>query len=121
MQEIRETYIERIYELKNKKGYVKTVDLAKELDVKPSSVTEMLQKLADEGYVVYEKYRKIDLTEKGLKLAKSLEKRHKAIKKLLMHIGVSEEIADKDACVIEHVLSKESVDKIIKFTEGIRV
>ncbi len=121
MQEIRETYIERIYELKNKKGYVKTVDLAKVLDVKPSSVTEMLQKLADEGYVIYEKYRKIDLTEKGLNLARALERRHRAIKKLLMYIGVSEEIADKDACVIEHVLSKESVDKIIEFADKIKV
>ncbi len=121
MQEIRETYIERIYELKNKKGYVKTVDLAKVLDVKPSSVTEMLQKLAEEGYVIYEKYKRIDLTDKGLELAKSLERRHKAIKKLLMYIGVSEEIADKDACIIEHVLSKESVDKIIKFADKIKV
>ena len=121
MQEIRETYIERIYELKNKKGYVKTVDLAKVLDVKPSSVTEMLQKLADEGYVIHEKYKRIDLTEKGVKLAKSLERRHKAIKKLLMYIGVSEEIADKDACVIEHILSKESINKIIKFSESIEV
>ncbi len=119
MQEIRETYIERIYELKNEKGYVKTVDLAKLLNVKPSSVTEMLQKLSDEGYVIYEKYKRIDLTEKGVKLAKSLEMRHEAIKKLLMHIGVSEEIADKDACVIEHVLSKESIERIIEYTQSI--
>jgi DtxR family Mn-dependent transcriptional regulator len=76
MRDIRETYIERIYELKNKKGYVKTVDLANELNVKPSSVTEMLQKLANEGYIIYEKYRRIDLTDKGLELAKALEKRH---------------------------------------------
>ncbi len=119
MQEIRETYIERIYELKNKYGYVKTVDLAKVLNVSPSSVTEMLQKLADEGYVVYEKYRKIDLTPKGTELAESLEKRHEAIRKLLVYIGVSEETADKDACVIEHVLSKESVEKIMEFTRNL--
>lgn len=119
MQEIRETYIERIYELKNEKGYVKTVDLAKILNVKPSSVTEMLQKLADEGYVIYEKYKRIDLTKKGVELAESLEMRHEAIKKLLMHIGVSEEIADKDACVIEHVLSRESIDKIMNYAKNL--
>jgi DtxR family Mn-dependent transcriptional regulator len=118
MQEVRETYIERIYELKNEKGYVKTVDLAEVLGVKPSSVTEMLEKLANEGYVIHEKYRKIDLTEKGIELAKSLEKRHKAIKKLLMYIGISEETADKDACIIEHILSKESVEKIIKWANS---
>ncbi len=117
MQDIRETYIERIYELKNKKGYIKTVDLAKELNVKPSSVTEMLQKLAAEGYIIYEKYRRIDLTEKGLKLAKNLEKRHEAIKKLLMYVGVDEETADRDACIIEHIISKESIEKIMEFTK----
>jgi len=118
MQDIRETYIERIYELKNKKGYVKTVDLAKELNVKPSSVTEMLQKLANEGYIVYEKYRRIDLTDKGLELAKKLEKRHEAIKKLLIYIGVDEKTADKDACIIEHIISEESIRKIMEFTKN---
>jgi len=117
MQDIRETYIERIYELKNKKGYVKAVDLANMLDVKPSSVTEMLQKLANEGYIVYEKYRKIDLTDKGLELAENLERRHQAIKKLLMYVGVDEDTADKDACVIEHVISEKSVKRIMEFTK----
>jgi DtxR family Mn-dependent transcriptional regulator len=119
MRDIRETYIERIYELKNKKGYVKTVDLANELNVKPSSVTEMLQKLANEGYIIYEKYRRIDLTDKGLELAKALEKRHEAIKKLLMYVGVDEETADKDACVIEHIISEESIEKIMEFTKNL--
>jgi len=119
MQEIRETYVERIYELKKRKGYVKAIDLARELDVKPSSVTEMLQKLSNEGYVVYEKYRRIDLTPKGEELAKSLERRHRAIKKLLMHLGVSEDTADRDACIVEHLLSSESVERIIEFVENL--
>ncbi len=119
MQEIREKYIERIYELKREKGYVRATDLAAVLNVKPSSVTEMLQKLAREGYVHYEKYRVVDLTPKGVELAQKLEKRHQAIKKLLMYIGVSEEAADKDACVVEHILSEESIEKIQKFAEKI--
>ncbi len=117
MKEIREKYIERIYEIKNKKGYIRAIDLARELNVKPSSVTEMLQKLSEEGYIKYEKYRVLDLTEKGLNLAKTLEKTHQAIKKLLVHIGVDESIADKDACLIEHILSKESIEKIKSFVE----
>ncbi len=119
MQEIREKYIERIYELKQKKGYVRATDLASLLNVKPSSVTEMLQKLAKEGYVHYEKYRVVDLTEKGLELALNLERRHQAIKKLLMHLGVSEGTADRDACVVEHILSEESIKKIQEFVEKI--
>ncbi|MCD6370710.1 MAG: metal-dependent transcriptional regulator [Thermoplasmata archaeon] len=119
MQEIREKYIERIYELKQKNGYVRATDLAKLLKVKPPSVTEMLQKLSKEGYVLYEKYRVVDLTPKGMELAKKLEKRHRAIKKVFMYFGVDEETADKDACVVEHILSEETIEKIQKFAEKI--
>ncbi len=119
MHEIREKYIERIYELKRDKGYVRATDLANLLNVKPSSVTEMLQKLALEGYVVYEKYRVIDLTPKGLELAKNLEMRHHAIKKLLMYMGVDENTADRDACLVEHILSQETLEKIQEFTQKI--
>ena len=117
MKEIREKYIERIYEIKKRKGYIRAIELARMLNVKPSSVTEMLQKLSMEGYIKYEKYRYLDLTDKGLKLAKELEKKHEAIRKLLVYVGVDEEIADKDACLIEHLLSNESVEKIKKFVE----
>ncbi len=119
MQEIREKYIERIYDLKREKGYVRATDLANLLNVKPSSVTEMLQKLAREGYVVYEKYRIIDLTPKGFELAKNLEMRHQAIRKLLIYIGVDKDIADRDACLVEHILSPESLEKIQEFAQKI--
>ncbi len=117
MKESRETYIERMYDLKKKKGYIRTVDLARMLKVKPSSVTEMLQKLAKEGFVIYEKYRNVDLTPKGIQLAKKLEERHNAIKKLLVYVGVDEKIADEDACRIEHVISRSTAERIIEFAK----
>ncbi len=117
MKEIREKYIERMYDLKREKGYIRAIDLARELGVKPSSVTEMLQKLAREGYVEYEKYRNVDLTEKGLELARELEKKHLAIKKLFMKLGVSEETANRDACVIEHIISEETAKKIMEYAD----
>ncbi len=117
MKEIREKYIERMYELKKEKGYIRAIDLARKLGVKPSSVTEMLQKLAKEGYVKYEKYRNVDLTDKGMELADMLERKHNAIKKLFMHLGVSEDIANKDACLIEHIISEETAKKIIEFAD----
>ena len=115
----RETYIERMYELKMKKGYIRAVDLAKSLNVKPSSVTEMLHKLSEEGLVNYEKYRVIDLTPKGMQLAKRLEERHGAIKKLLMYVGVDENTANEDACKIEHVISGSTAEKIIEFSKNL--
>ncbi len=117
MKESRETYIERMYDLKKKRGYIRAVDLAKILKVKPSSVTEMLQKLSKEGLVIYEKYRNIDLTPKGMQLARRLEERHNAIKKLLMYVGVDESIADEDACRIEHVISRSTAERIIEFAK----
>ncbi len=117
MKEIRERYIERMYELKKEKGYIRAIDLARYMGVKPSSVTEMLQKLSDEGYVVYEKYRNVDLTEKGLALARALERKHEAIKKLFVSLGVSEEIANRDACLIEHIISDETAKKIIEYMD----
>ena len=113
----RETYIERMYELKKEKGYIRAVDLAKIMGVKPSSVTEMLRKLSGEGLVIYEKYRIIDLTPKGVELAKKLEERHRAIRKLLVYVGVDEKTADEDACKIEHVISKNTAKKIIEFSQ----
>ncbi len=120
MKEIRETYIERMYELKKEKGYIRAIELARYMGVKPSSVTEMLQKLSKEGYVKYEKYRNVDLTEKGLKLAMELERKHNAIKKLFMHLGVSEDIANKDACLIEHIISDETAKKIMEFADSLK-
>ena len=119
MKEIREKYIERMYELKKERGYIRAIDLARALGVKPSSVTEMLQKLAAEGYVKYEKYRNVDLTEKGLKLAESLERKHNAIKKLFMYLGVPEDTANRDACLIEHIISDETAKKIIEFADNL--
>ncbi|NPA75279.1 MAG: metal-dependent transcriptional regulator [Euryarchaeota archaeon] len=119
MKEVREKYIERMYDLKREKGYIRSIDLARTLGVKPSSVTEMLQKLATEGYVKYERYRNVDLTEKGLALAKELERRHNAIKKLFMLIGVSEDTANKDACVIEHIISEETAKKIMEYADNL--
>ena len=119
MKEIREKYIERMYELKKKKGYIRAIDLARYMGVKPSSVTEMLQKLAREGYVNYEKYRNVDLTPKGLALAVELERKHEAIKKLFMHLGVDEETANRDACLIEHIISEETAKKIMEFVDNL--
>ena len=115
MKEVRERYIEVMYELKTEKGYIRAIDLARRLDVKPSSVTEMLQKLAVEGYVRYEKYRNIDLTKLGLVLARSLEKKHNAIRKLFVSLGVPEEVANKDACLIEHIISDDTAKKIMEY------
>jgi DtxR family Mn-dependent transcriptional regulator len=112
-----EDYLEAIYKLIKKKGYARTIDIAASLNVRSPSVTEMVQKLDRDGFVVYEKHRGIILTEKGEELAKSVIKRHETLVKFLKILGIEEEIAESDACSIEHYLHPTTMEGLSKFVE----
>lgn len=107
-----EDYIEQIYLLINMKGYARVSDLAEELDVHPSTVTKMIQKLDKDNYLIYEKYRGFILTEKGKKIGQRLIFRHDLLEDFLKIIGVEEENIYRDVEGIEHHLSWNSIDRI---------
>ncbi|MBY6035533.1 transcriptional regulator MntR [Fictibacillus nanhaiensis] len=107
-----EDYIERIYALIEEKGYARVSDLAENLEVHPSSVTKMIQKLDKGKYVVYEKYRGFVLTSNGKKLGKRLVYRHELLEEFLKVIGVDEENIFQDVEGIEHHLSWNAIDRI---------
>lgn len=107
-----EDYIERIYLLIDEKGYARVSDIAEGLDVHPSSVTKMIQKLDKDKYLVYEKYRGFMLTPKGKKLGKRLVYRHELLENFLETIGVDSENIYTDVEGIEHHLSWDSIDRI---------
>ncbi|UFJ42939.1 transcriptional regulator MntR [Brevibacillus humidisoli] len=104
-----EDYLERIYNLIEEKGYARVSDIAEALEVHPSSVTKMVQKLDKDKYLVYEKYRGLVLTPKGKKVGKRLVDRHTLLEEFLRLIGVDEEHIYKDVEGIEHHLSWESI------------
>ncbi len=112
-----EDYLEAIYRVIEKKGYARTSDLAKKLNLKPSSVTGMFKKLSEAGYVNYEKYGGITLTEKGRVLAHKIDGRHKTLARLLSIFGIPKDISDEDACRIEHNVSKETINTFEKMLE----
>ncbi|MFO7991035.1 MAG: metal-dependent transcriptional regulator [Thermoplasmata archaeon] len=114
-----EEYIEAIYDVVNDKGYAKVKDISDILDVNLSSVTEMFQKLDDKGYINYRKYSGVTLTEKGEEKAVELSEKHKVLRDFFIYLGVDEEIADEDACNIEHVVKKETMDRLTKFVDFI--
>ncbi len=89
--------------------------LARRLMVKPSSVLEYLRKLDSEGYIEYRKGGRIRLTEKGLKIAQQIYQRHRIISRFLQKLGVPKEIAEIDACYVEHGIHRETLEKIIEF------
>jgi len=107
-----EDYIEQIYILIEDKGYARVSDIAENLNVHPSSVTKMVQKLDHEEYLIYEKYRGLILTTKGKKIGKRLVYRHELLENLLRIIGVKEENIYNDVEGIEHHLSWDAIDRI---------
>lgn len=107
-----EDYIEQIYNLIEEKGYARVSDIAEGLSVHPSSVTKMVQKLDRDGYLIYEKYRGLVLTQKGKKIGKRLVARHELLEQLLRTIGVMEENIYNDVEGIEHHLSWNAIDRI---------
>lgn len=115
-----EGYIETIHELIKEHGYAAVTDIATALNVKPPSVTRMIQKLDTTNFVKYTPYRTVVLTHKGKSLAKTLEKRHNILKEFLKMIGVDENIAEEDACRIEHIAHKMTMKKLTEFVEFVQ-
>lgn len=107
-----EDYIEQIFILIDKKGYARVSDIAEQLEVHPSSVTKMVQKLDKDKYLNYEKYRGFILTEKGKRIGKKLVFRHELLERFLEVIGVDEDKIYDDVEGIEHHLSWTSIDRI---------
>lgn len=104
-----EDYLEKIYELMHDKGYARVSDIASSLAVQPSSVTKMLQKLDENEYVEYEKYRGIILTSRGQRLGRLMKERHRMLADFLRMLDVREETIQKDVEGIEHHVSPSTL------------
>ena len=117
MTQSLEDYLEAVYVLiaDNKPAQVR--DVAKMLSVKMPSVVKAIHELKRLGLVVQEPYSNIELTTKGGRVARQVLNRHKLLRTFLMKLGVSRRHADRDACLMEHILSAETLDKIRIYTE----
>ena len=107
-----EDYIEQIYLWTERTGEARVSDIAESLSVLPSSVTKMAQRLDKDGYLVYERYKGLILTDKGLKIGKRLVRRHELLEQFLRLIGVDEENIYTDVEGIEHHLSWNAISRI---------
>ncbi|WP_332632329.1 transcriptional regulator MntR [Halalkalibacter flavus] len=107
-----EDYLERIYMLIEEKGYARVSDIAEALEVHPSSVTKMVQKLDKSEYLIYERYRGLVLTSKGKKIGKRLVYRHELLEDFMRLIGVNDSHVYQDVEGIEHHLSWDAIDRI---------
>jgi Mn-dependent DtxR family transcriptional regulator len=105
-----EDYLERIHELIEEKGYARVVDIASSLKVKQASVTSMVQKLGEAGYLNYEKYRGLILTKKGREVARKIRSRHETLSRFFSLFGLDAETQRRDIEGIEHHLSPKTVE-----------
>lgn len=111
-----EDYLETIYDLVRETGVARVSEVARRKAVQKASATQAVTKLAKAGLVIHTPYRDISLTSAGAKLARQLDRRHEVLKRFLTEIiGVSARIADKDACIIEHYVHSETVDRLKKY------
>ncbi len=107
-----EDYLECMMQL-SEHGKVRSIDVAKKLNVSKASVNKAMNVLKEKGYVLQEAYGDIRLTDKGKEMAEIIVHRHCTIQKFLSDIlMVSSENAEKDACKIEHIISEETFEKI---------
>ncbi|MDG6243536.1 MAG: metal-dependent transcriptional regulator [Methanolobus sp.] len=116
-----EDYLKAIEKIIERKGYAQVKDVSKELDISSPSVTGMFKKLTEMGFINYEKYGGVTLTPEGEKIAKCTMEKHSVIRDFLKILGLDAEIADHDACKIEHVLAPETFELLTKFVEFINM
>lgn len=100
-----EDYLERIHELIEEKGYARVVDIASSLSVRQASVTSMVQKLGEAGYLNYVKYRGLVLTDRGREVARRIQQRHATLSRFFSLFGIDAATQLSDIEGIEHHLS----------------
>lgn len=113
-----EDYLEAIAVLERQGKVARVRDISRMLKVKMPSVTSALRKLSEQGLVKHERYGYVKLTPEGERVASDVLRRHEVLRTFLVKIlGVDPEIAEEDACRMEHFLSPQSLERLSKFLE----
>lgn len=122
IQESAENYLETILLLQQRKGSVRSIDIANELEFSKPSVSVAMKNLRLNGYIEMDAASLIRLLPPGLAIAEAVLEKHRLMTAFLIGLGVSPDVAAEDACRIEHVLSDESFEAIknhvMKYTQG---
>lgn len=117
IQESAENYLETILILQNRKGFVRSIDIANELEFSKPSVSIAMRNLRENGYVQVDTNGFITLLPAGKEIADRIYERHTLLTDWLTALGVDPKVAAEDACRIEHVISVESFGAIKKHAD----
>ena len=112
IQESAENYLETILVLHKRKGVVRSIDIANEMNFSKPSVSVAMKNLRLGGYIKVDDDGNITLLDKGREIAEKIYERHTLLSEWLTTMGVDPEIAAEDACRIEHVISNETFDAL---------
>ena len=115
MQESGEMYLESIYVLQKRNGYVRSVDVAEYMGYSKPSISRAMGLLKEGRFIEIAKDGAITLTRAGVAVAEKIYERHTLLSNLLIRLGVSPAVAGEDACKLEHAISDESFEAIKKF------
>ena len=117
LQESGEMYLETIHILSQNSPTVRSIDIVEHMRYSKPSVSRAVGLLKSGGYITVNEFGHIRLTEEGLAVAQRMVERHTLLREYLIRLGVSEAVADDDACKIEHVISSESFEAIKRHAE----
>ncbi len=113
--ESKEMYLETILRLSQCEDKVRSIDVANQLNFTRASVSVAVKHLKDEGFIEILPDNSLHLTTKGYNIANSVFEKHKYLTQLLVSFGISKEVAENDACRIEHIISDETFTKIKEY------
>lgn len=114
MHESGEMYLETIYVLGQKQQNVRSIDVAEEMGFSKPSVSRGVSILKQQGYLTVDGNGFLELTDSGMDLAKKIYERHTILTEALVRLGVDPEIAQQDACKMEHIISDETLNAFKK-------
>ncbi len=112
LHESAENYLETILIIREKKGSVRSIDIANELSFSKPSVSVAMRKLREKGYIKIDDCGCITLTDSGTEVADKIYERHVIVSQYFIMLGVTPSVAAEDACRIEHIISDESFQAI---------
>ncbi len=116
--ESQEDYLEKILQISQKKESVHAIDIAREMNFSKPSVSVAMNKLKELGYIEINDKGEISLTDSGKEIAQKTLEKHIVLTRMLMYLGVKEEVAALDACRMEHDISDETWSLIKKYWDN---
>ena len=110
-----EDYLKAIFVLQQENGCVRSLDVAERLKVTKPSVSRAVKLLCEGGFLTMDQSKLLHLTPLGASAAEEIYERHRVLNEVLLSLGVTPAVAERDACRIEHVISRETIEKVKAF------